>query len=291
MAVSGASPARAAQGGAGYTAGTGAGPAHRPRPHEILAAGYFALTGLFVVAYGSPMSVWWDALLLRAALIALCLAGLPRLPDRGAWRLLRDWLPPIGLVYVYAEVGRLNDLFTEGYHDAAILRLEAGVFGTQPSVVLRELFPWKPLSEYLHLAYFSYYALGPAYAGSLYLQRRYAAYRYSLTVMLAIFFVCYLAFVMVPVAGPWYVFARPSPDEMGWLFPHVEHAVLASAATVGAAFPSSHVAAALGLWLLAWRLSRPVFRVFAFFVPALIVGTVYGGFHYGVDALAGIVAA
>lgn len=260
----------------------------RPRPHEILGAGYFALTGLFALAFGSPAE-WWPTLLLHTALVVALLHGLPRLPDRGWTAVLRDWAPVVAFPLVYGEVARLNDLFTRGYFDREILRLEALVFGTQPSMVLRELLPWKPLSEYLHFAYFMYYALGPALAGALYLQGRREAYRYVVTVVVAVFLFCYLLFILYPVAGPWYVFTPPSPDRMGWVFPHLEHAVLEAAASKGAAFPSSHVAAALAIWLLARRFTPRLFLAMAAVVPGLVVGTVYGGFHYAVDALAGVV--
>ena len=259
----------------------------RPRPHEILTAGYFALTGLFVLAFGSPLSEWWPTLVLHAAVVLIVLQLLPRLPERGWTRFLRDWAPLFALSFIYMEVARLNDLFAQGYFDRPILRLEAVLFGSQPSVALRRIVRFKPLSEYLHFGYFAYYTLLPALGGSLYLQRRFGAFRYAVTTILAVFFFCYVCFIIFPVAGPWYVFARPAPDEMGWVFPHIEHAVLEHAASEGAAFPSSHVAAALAMWLLAWRLSRPVFRVFAVIVPALLVGTVYGGFHYALDAVSG----
>jgi membrane-associated phospholipid phosphatase len=258
------------------------------RPHEILAAGYFALTGLFVVAFGRPLGQWWPTLLLHVALVAGLLQLLPRLPDRGWTGVVRDWLPIAGITLVYWEVARLNDLFTTGYHDRAILRIEAILFRSQPSLVLRQILPSKPLSEYLHFGYFAYYTLLPALAGTLYLEGRREALRYALTVVLAVFLFCYVVFIVFPVAGPWYVFERPRADEMGWLFPRMEHAVLAAAASEGAAFPSSHVAAALAMWLLARRLSPGTFRVFALIVPALIVGTVYGGFHYATDALSGM---
>ncbi|HEY7530396.1 MAG TPA: phosphatase PAP2 family protein [Gemmatimonadota bacterium] len=260
----------------------------RPRPHEVVAAAYLSVTGLLAAALGDPIGPWVPLLLVHAALVALLLGGFPRVPEHGAADVLRDWLPFLALPLAYSEVGRLNALTGGGFHDAAILRLEAAAFGTQPSLTLREMIPWKPLSEYLHLGYFSYYALGPAYALPLYLRGRRAAYRQSLTVLFLVFAVCYLVFVLWPVAGPWYVFRRPDPDAMGWIFPHVEHAVLDAAASVGAAFPSSHVAAAVAGWLLAFRFDRSVFRVFAFFVPALAVGTVYGGFHYALDAAAGV---
>src|SRR5688572_25368696 len=97
----------------------------RPRPHEILAAGYFTITGLFTAAYGAPLAAWWPTLLLHAAVVAFVLGVLPRLPDHGWTRILRDWIFPVGLSFVYAEVARLNDLFTTGTFDREILRLEA----------------------------------------------------------------------------------------------------------------------------------------------------------------------
>lgn len=260
----------------------------RPRPHELLTAGYFALTGIFVAAFGSPLARWWPTLVLHVALVAGILLVLPRIPERGWLAVLRDWLPIVAFSLIYVEIAELNDLFTQGYYDRGVLRLEALLFGTQPSVVLRELVPSKALSEYLHFGYVAYYAIGPAVAGSLYLQGRRDAMRYAVTVTFAVYFACYLIFITYPVAGPWYVFTRPDPDQMGWFFPQLEHALLEGGASEGAAFPSSHVAAAVVLWLLAWRLSRSVFVVLSPIVPALVVGTVYGGFHYAVDALAGV---
>jgi membrane-associated phospholipid phosphatase len=41
------------------------------------------------------------------------------------------------------------------------------------------------------------------------------------------------------------------------------------------------------VWISAWRLARPLFWILALVVPGLAVGTVYGGFHYAVDTIAG----
>ena len=38
---------------------------------------------------------------------------------------------------------------------------------------------------------------------------------------------------------------------------------------------------------VAWRLCRPVFWILTLIVPALALGTIYGGFHYALDTLAG----
>ena len=64
--------------------------------------------------------------------------------------------------------------------------------------------------------------------------------------------------------------------------------LLAAGSSRGTAFPSSHVAAAVVATLAALRTQRRVGIVLGVLTAGLTVGTVYGGFHYAVDALAGV---
>ena len=89
------------------------------------------------------------------------------------------------------------------------------------------------------------------------------------------------------MAGPWYRSPHLDTASLGHFFPNLVQVVLERAASKGAAFPSPHVAVAVVIWLLAWRFNRRVFWILAAIVPALALGTVYGGFHYAVDAAAG----
>lgn len=260
----------------------------RASPPELLSAGYFALTALFVPLSGASLRAWWPTIALHLVIVLSALWLLPRFPDTGRAGILRAWLPVLGLPLIYGEVALLNDLFTTGYYDHLVQRWEIAVFGSQLSVTLRRTMPWKPLSEYLHFGYFGYYVLVPLLLGVLYARGAYASFRGALTTILATFYFCYLVFIVFPVAGPWYYFPRPDAADVGWFFPFVIRRVLAAGASQGAAFPSSHVAAAIISWLLAWRLARPLFWLYALIVPALVVGTVYGGFHYAIDAGAGI---
>lgn len=258
------------------------------RPPERLTAAYFALTGSFVVLAGAPLTRWWPILLVHATVILALLLLVPLLGTRGVPGGLRDWILVPGLLAIYAEVGILNDLFTDRFYDRPIVALDALLFGTQPSVTLREILPWRLLSEYLHLGYFGYYVVLPGLGAALYWRRQYVLYRYVLTVTLATFFFCYVCFIVFPVAGPWFLLERPDPRELGWIFPRLVHQVLGTGGVLGLTFPSSHVAAAVVVWLFAWRFVRPLFWWYAAIVPALTVGTVYGGFHYGADAVFGI---
>lgn len=255
-------------------------------PHERLFAGYLLVVAGFFAASDLPDR--WTRVLVHLAICACFLFAFPLLGNAGWRTVLRHWLPLPFLAFVYLELDVLNKLFAPGFHDASIIALEQSVFHSQPSIVLRELIPFRPLSEYLHLGYFSYYFLFPILGVSLFLRRDYAAYRYAATVVLGVFWICYTIFIFYPVGGPWNHFDRPAVAQVGYIVPPIVHRVLVNLESVGTAFPSSHVAVATAVWLLSARLDRRVFRLHAFLVPALIIGTVYGGFHYAVDSLVGI---
>jgi membrane-bound metal-dependent hydrolase YbcI (DUF457 family) len=63
--------------------------------------------------------------------------------------------------------------------------------------------------------------------------------------------------------------------------------LLERAAAWGTAFPSSHVAASLVASVSAWRGLKPLGAPLVVLAVLLTLGTVYGQFHYAVDALAG----
>ncbi len=260
----------------------------RPRPHEILTAGYLLVTGFLVAALGTPPAAWWPTLVAHGLGAVIVLGLLPAAGPRGWAAVVRDWLPVAILPLLYAEIPRLNQLVSAGYHDGLIQSIEHALFHAPPRIALRQMLPWRPLIEYLHFSYFAYYLLLPILGGALYLRRRFREFRLVLATVLATFYVCYLCFIIFPVAGPWYHIPHPDMASLDLFFPALVHDVLVRGAAKGAAFPSSHVAVAVVIWLLAWRLARRVFWLLTAIVPALALGTVYGGFHYAVDSAAGV---
>jgi membrane-associated phospholipid phosphatase len=256
------------------------------RPHEVLTAAYLVLTGLLGAGFGS-LADWWPVILAHGVAVFVIVFVFPRLPSHRWIDVLRDWLPVLALPFLYAEVGRLDRLLDTGYHDGTISAVDQALFG-RPGAALRRFLPWPAVVEYLHFSYVAYYVLLPLLGGALYLRGRREEFRYVLAVTLGTFYVCYLCFIVFPVAGPWYRRPHPSYAHMNLFFPAVVQQVLDHWASKGAAFPSSHVAVAVVIWLLAWQLTRRVFWLLALIVPALAIGTVYGGFHYTVDVGAGL---
>ncbi|HVP37908.1 MAG TPA: phosphatase PAP2 family protein [Candidatus Saccharimonadales bacterium] len=259
-------------------------------PADRAMAAYAALTAGIVLARIHYVPGAAGLLALRAGLaVALLGCATGRVP---AWlRWLREFYPVLLAPVFYEEIGHLNRAFTAGFFDARVIAWEQALFGGQPSITLRQQFPQVWLSEYLHLAYLSYYVLAPAVALLLYLQRRHRDLEIFLGTVSVTFFACMSAFIVFPVTGPFHRFTPPVPQTLGPVVPALVHWVLRGGSSLGSAFPSSHVAVSMSVLLLAARFSKPAFWVLLALVPALAVGAVYGGFHYAVDALAGLALA
>jgi membrane-associated phospholipid phosphatase len=223
-------------------------------------------------------------------------------PPRGA-AALAAWLPLLAVPFLYAGLPALAaavagaDPGPAPLHDARVLAWERALFpGGSPAVALARRWPAPALSELLHAAYLSYYAL--IYGPPLLLWRRAgradradarraaAAFAASAFTVLAAFVVCYLVFVPFPVQGPWYTWPHPAAVPDGPVRGAVER-LLAAGSSRGTAFPSSHVAVSVAqtcaLARVAPRLAPPA----AIATALLAAGAMYGGFHYGVDVVAG----
>ena len=205
--------------------------------------------------------------------------------------LAADWLPLALTPFFYAELPALMAAVGGGttvYHDARVQGWEQALFGAQPSHVLAGALPWLWLSESLHLGYFAYYGLifGPPLL--LYFRGRRAEYGATALAIMGTFVACYVAFILFPVEGPRYAWAAP-PGIPDGPVRRLVLAILMSGSSRGAAFPSSHAAVSVAASVAALRFQPKVGAVVALVTALLLVGAVYGGFHYGVDMVAGAV--
>ena len=132
--------------------------------------------------------------------------------------------------------------------------------------------------------------LAGAPLGLLLSGRREGAGRAAALIMVA-FYICYSTFLWFPVAGPRYLFPLAHNAATAILPARFTQDLLNNAAAWGTAFPSSHVAAALTASLSAWAAWRTWGAVLGVAAILLTFGTVYGQFHYAVDALAGVLVA
>lgn len=257
---------------------------------DALVISYLAATGVLALASRSPTGLRLAALHALGILAVIALGRLPR-PRRPLASFLRIAWPVALTPLFYLELATLNQLLFPGYHDAFVQRWEEVVFGVQLSVKASDRVPSLWVSELLHVGYVSYYLVVPTALISAWAAGgREGLERAAFTTALG-FFLCYLCFAVFPVAGPRYEFPKiVGPPSDGPVFALV-HRILESGSSKGTAFPSSHVAATLSAWLSAGAINRRALWLLAPFAVALTLGTVYGRFHYGVDAAAGVLFA
>lgn len=265
-------------------------PRARLAPLDVgsLAYAAYALT-VIAVRWPSPPAHAWPLVVPHVALGAVALAA-PRLRRAGAvGAFVAEFYALAATLGLYTSIGLLNRAAGLA-HDARLIAWEQALCRAQPAYDWIRAQPWAWLSAPLHAAYFSYYFILAGTPLALWVSGRRAAARDTLGRMMAAFYACYAIFLVFPVAGPHYAFPLPVAGK-DVLPARVVEFLIARGDAWGTAFPSSHVAVALVAAGGAWRGWR---ALGAFVVPLallLAVATVYGQFHYVLDALAGALVA
>ncbi len=149
-----------------------------------------------------------------------------------------------------------------------------------------------------------------------YFLRRFDLFEKVAFVIVASFFLYYLFYIFVPVAGPQFYFPAIGFDNVeagafpsiGDYFNHNQellpkpnyekgffYSLVEGSQQVGerptAAFPSSHVGMSTILMIMAWRGSRKLFWCLMPFYLLLCAATVYIQAHYVIDVIVGFVSA
>jgi hypothetical protein len=259
-------------------------------PVDRLTLGFIVLFAAILLAQAREVEAWpW--LLLGDALVVALVLLLPRLPAKGLLTTVVGGAYPLILASAfYWQLGAIQ-LDVGHLHDALVQRWELALFGAQVSVTWHQRAPYPLLSAALHLCYGAYYwilVLVPVWL--LVRGKREAFRRASFLTALALY-VCYLVFGVFPVAGPYFLFPQPTgPIVESWPARYV-YFMLGNGSSMGTAFPSSHIAASWVTVYAAWRDERRVALVLVPVALGLALGTVYGQFHYAVDAVVGALLA
>ncbi|MFI5227647.1 MAG: phosphatase PAP2 family protein [Gemmatimonadales bacterium] len=211
------------------------------------------------------------------------LALVAYLANAHARGVVADWLPIAAVPVLYAE---LPSIHVGALHDAVVQRWETWWFGASPAHVAAARWPSHALSELLHAAYLSYYAVIVLPPLVLYLRGDRAEFARVTAGLVSSFAICFAIFIVFPVAGPRYAWAPPPGIYDGPIRRFVVH-VLEAGSSRGTAFPSSHVAVAVAQSVMIFAWSRRCGLALSVVTLLLAAGAVYGGFHYAVDAVAG----
>lgn len=248
---------------------------------------YLTASGLVALAAGGAVGIALAAARLGVGAAVIGLARRPP-PRGGAGLVLRLAYPVLLTPLLYAELSILVGFVAEGTYDPLVLGWEEAVFGGQVAMEMARRIPSFWLSEVLHAGYVSYYALVPCALLGVWATRGPDALHRTATATAVAFFASYVVFILFPVEGPRYGFPPIGGEIAEGALHDLVHAILEGGSSRGTAFPSSHVAASGAAVLAAGREDRRWLWLLLLPWIALTVGTVYGRFHYGVDALAGV---
>jgi membrane-associated phospholipid phosphatase len=284
----------------------------RPEPGyrsvDYLTQGYAALVALLVLFFHDSSVPVWPLVVAGHLLAILGVHALIRIADRaesGFVHLLRSFYPMILYTFFYTETHRLDGMFFSGGLDGFFIDLDQALFGQQLARTLMQRWPQTWVSEVFYLFYFSYYTMVLAVGLGLYFRRRREYYPYIFTISF-VFYICYLTYIFVPVMGPHgadsgIVFhgalasvgprAVPATVRSGFFYKLMGVIYEVAEPEGGAAFPSSHVAVALGTLWFTWRYLKRARWLHALAVVMLCTSTVYCGYHYAVDVFGGLAAA
>ena len=290
-----------------------------PKPRRGLLAlewiilGYIVLTLCMMTWHCGILqnteAMLWGRLRMAASIIALWAAY--RLWPCRLTMALRVFVQLAMLGWWYPDTYELNRALPNLDHLFA--QAEQNLFHCQPALLFHEVAPWPVLSELLDYGYVSYYPMMVALL-LLYFFRRYEEFTRCAFILIGSFFLYYIIFILLPVAGPTYYYQAIGLDNVRegvfpalgsyfdahdecmtvpgyisglgyWL---VEVAKIAGERPT-AAFPSSHVGVAtVCMLLLSHAKARRMSVVFLPFYVCLCLATVYIQAHYAIDAIAGL---
>ncbi len=217
------------------------------------------------------------------------------------------------LAYWYPDTFEFNRLLPN--LDPIFAKADQFFFGCQPALVFSQLFPSLWVSEAFNMGYFLYYPL-IAMVAFYYFFFKHEELEKVVFILVASFFVYYLIYIALPVAGPQFYFRAVGIDNINaevfpWINDYFNHNtfliksapfddgffynLVESSQEVGerptAAFPSSHVGISTICMLLAWRVNKVLTYVMLPIYLLLCGATVYIQAHYLVDTIAGFFSA
>ena len=276
---------------------------------------YNAITTILIVLLYSRMDHPGMMLVERAGIVVITFA-LIYLYQKYPCRLsafVRMAVQMSFLVYWYPDTFEFNRLFPNLDHLFA--SAEQTLFGCQPALEFMNLCPSIWFSEPFNMGYFFYYPM-IAIVVIYYFIFRFEWFEKVSFVMVTSFFIYYLIYIFVPVAGPQFYFPAIGMDNVmienflsiGDYFNHNDvllpgpnfdqglfYELVEASQEVGerptAAFPSSHVGISTISMIMAWRVNRNLCYGLAPFYVLLCCATVYIQAHYLIDVFAGLISA
>jgi hypothetical protein len=261
---------------------------------DAVILGAILLFGLLILIFRSRVPDP-GGLLLRIGVWGAAYAGsvylLPFLKNRVLKFFLRTGAVQLLCAQLFLIAQRMQLIIVHRWQDPAVLKLEAAVFGVQPTVWLQK-FISPPLTEWMMFAYVVYLVIYPGLGALIYFRRGERPLEDYLFTLAVTNVVCFLGFLVFPIAGPLYHMRDAySVPLKGGFFTACGEYIRKNLHEIGGNLPSPHCAIATVMWMMARRYVRPAFYALAPVILSLYVSTFFLRYHYLTDSVVGILAA
>jgi membrane-associated phospholipid phosphatase len=261
------------------------------RSSEWLLIGYFAYVAVIIWAFPLDPQVKWLALtvfvLVASQLVVFAVAEF--FSSKEFFSIARDWIPLALTLIAYREMDWFSPLPRN--YDMELRWLEWDrrlLYGAG----LQRAIEWLGtlLPGYLELCYLLVYAVGVFSVTLLYVQERRELVNRLLLMYLAGTLLAYALFPYFPSDPPRTLFGGSDMPNIVTPLRQFNLWIVSGYGIHSSVFPSAHVSSAFSAaWGLLWLLpdkKRCGFLMLAYAV-SVAVATVYGRYHYAVDAAAG----
>lgn len=213
------------------------------------------------------------------------------------------------LSYWYPDTFEFNRIFPNLDHIFA--SVEYNLFGCQPAIMFEQICNHTLWREAFNMGYWAYYPMIATIVIWYFFKQQRDIERCTF-VIIASFFIYYLIYIFIPVAGPQFYFpvigdiaasgpypaigdyfnlhpdiTLPQADKEGF-FTSLVNMAQASGERPTAAFPSSHIGISSIIILLAYRAKKALMLSLLPFYVLLCCATVYIKAHYLIDGIAGV---
>ena len=145
----------------------------------------------------NPEAMLWGRL--RVLVMTIALWAVYRMIPCRITKMVRIIAQMALLAWWYPDTYEINRMFPNLDHIFA--GWEQDLFGCQPALLFAKALPWAVVSELMSMGYFMYYPMIALVSFYYFFCRYYEAERAAF-VMLTSFFIYYLIYIYVPVAGP-----------------------------------------------------------------------------------------
>lgn len=261
------------------------------RPWELVVTVAGALALSILLWNRDAVPGWKGAALAFAMVMAgpLTLRSIQaRFPESGLLRMMADFSPVFYVAFAYLQLNPILDAVGLPIKDAELAALDQRIFGTQLSIWMDQNF--HPLLNDLLLgAYFSYFFWPVALGLLLWLRGRERKFDEWVTALVIFYALNYAFYALVPAMGPrYYQAAYFDGPVAGWLWASQLDLMFQTSPLARDCFPSGHTGISLLVLGFSWQNARRFFWVALPILICLILGTLAGRFHYGIDLLAAV---